>query len=438
MTGGTWTNQNKVRPGVYINFESEGQPVGAIGERGIVTMALPLSWGKSKSVITIESGEDIFNQLGYSIVSEQALLIREALKRAKTLHLYRLNEGSKATATAGGLTVTALYGGLRGNDLFVSVHKGIDDPTKFEVKTFVNSNEVDSQTISNASELKSNEWVSFNAEGELSETAGIPLSGGTDGTITNQDHIDYLAEIEKYPFNTMALVSEDTTLKELYATFIKRMREVEGNMAQVVMSNFPGADNEGVISVKNGVVLEDGTLLTSAQATAWTAGAEAAAEINESLTYTAYDGAIDVNPRYTNSEITKALQNGEFVFTYSNGTVIVEQDINTFTSFTPKKAKHWSKNRVIRVLDSINNDFHDIFSRYYIGKISNNEDGRNLFKNECINYLNKLQSIEAIQNFDSQTDIIVSKGNEIDAVYTELYVQPVDSLEKFYFKVYVR
>ncbi|MGE6261105.1 phage tail sheath family protein [Heyndrickxia sporothermodurans] len=438
MTGGTWTNQNKVRPGVYINFESEAQPVGAIGDRGIVTMALSLSWGKSKSVITVDSGEDIFDQLGYSIVSEQALLIREALKRAKTLHLYRLNEGTQATAIGGGLTVTALYGGLRGNDIFVSVQKVIDDPSKFEVKTFVNSNEVDAQTISDASELKSNEWVSFKAEEELSETAGFPLSGGTDGTVTNQDHIDYLSEIEKYQFNTMALVSEDATLKDLYSTFIKRMREVEGNMAQVVLSNYPSADNEGVISVKNGVVLEDGTLLSSAQATAWTAGAEASAEINESLTYTTYDGAVDANPRYTNSEIMKALQNGEFVFTYSNGAVIVEQDINTFTSITPKKAKHWSKNRVIRVLDSINNDFHEIFSRYYIGKISNNEDGRNLFKNECINYLNKLQSIEAIQNFDSQTDIIVSKGNDIDAVYTELYVQPVDSLEKFYFKVYVR
>src|SRR5690606_2328645 len=186
------------------------------------------------------------------------------------------------------------------------------------------------------------------------------------------------------------------------------------------------------------VVLEDGTILNNIQVTAWVAGATAGANVNESLTYAAYDGAVDVDERYTHTEIVQALKNGEFLFEYSDGRAIVEQDINSFTSFTPEKRQHFSKNRVIRVLDSIGNDLKRIFEQFYIGKVNNNVDGRNLFKNEIVNYMTVLENIGAIQNFDSQADVTVVQGNDVDSIYVELYVQPVDAIEKVYMQVIVR
>lgn len=438
MAAGTWVTQNKVRPGVYINFESVPKSLGTVGDRGIVTMALPLSWGEAKKIITIEAGEDPFNKLGYDITSSQLLLIREALKRAKTLLLYRLNIGTKATATIDNLTVTAKYGGVRGNDLSIVIQTNVDDPVKFDVKTLLNGKEMDVQTVATADELQDNNWVDFSGTGALNVTAGVNLTGGADGEVTNQDHMDYLSAIEVQDFNTMALTSDDPTLKSLYVSFVKRMREDEGKKIQVVMPNYPDADYEGVISVKNGVILSDGTVIDATKAVAWVAGATAGAEMNESLTYMAYDDAVDVDIRYTNTQIIEALNNGEFIFTPSDGKAIVEQDINTLTSFTSTKGKQFRKNRVIRVLDGIAVDFKRIFESYYIGKVNNNEDGRNLFKNECINYLTTLQNIAAIQNFDSQTDITVQQGSESDSVVVELYVQPVDSVEKLYFTIKIR
>lgn len=438
MAAGTWTTQNKVRPGVYINFESVPKPLGTVGDRGIVTMALPLSWGEAKKIITIEAGEDPFDKLGYDLASSQLLLIREALKRAKTLLLYRLNTGIKATATIDNLTVIAKYGGVRGNDLSIVIQTNVDDPAKFDVKTLLDGKEMDVQTVATIEELQDNKWVDFSGTGALSVTAGVSLTGGADGEVTNQDHMDYLAAIEVQDFNTMALTSDDPTLKSLYVSFVKRMREDEGKKIQVVMPNYPDADYEGVISVKNGVILSDGTVIDATKAVAWVAGATAGAEMNESLTYMAYDDAVDVDIRYTNTQIIEALNNGEFIFTPSDGKAIVEQDINTLTSFTPTKGKQFRKNRVIRVLDGIAVDFKRIFENYYIGKVNNNEDGRNLFKNECINYLTTLQNIAAIQNFDSQTDITVQQGSESDSVVVELYVQPVDSVEKLYFTIKIR
>lgn len=438
MAGGTWTTQNKDRAGVYINTVSEPKPLGTIGERGIVGMALQLPWGPEKKLITIEAGSDTFKTLGFDISDPTVLLVREALKRAKTLLLYRLNEGVKASATADALTVTAKYSGKRGNDISVVIQNNIDDPTKFDVKTLLDGIVQEIQTVSDIEGLKSNDWVTFSGTGTLTPSAGVPLTGGTDGTVTNADHTAFLQTLELQDFHTVALPLDDAQLKAVYTAFVKRLREDEGKKVQAVLVNHPTADYEGVISVKNGVVLSDGTQITPDKAVAWVAGATAGAEMNQALTYSAYDDAVDVSPRYTNSQIITALRNGEFLFTPSDGKAVVEKDINTLHSFTIDKSQKFSKNRVVRVLDGIANDIKRIFEQFYIGKVDNNDDGRNLLRSEIISYLTTLQNLNAIQNFDSQNDVIVLPGNDSDSVYVELPVQPVDSVEKIYMKVRVK
>jgi hypothetical protein len=439
MAGGTWITENKVRPGVYINFVSAQKALGTLGERGVVTMPLVLPWGPEKKVIEINANDNLFDKIGINITDPEALLIKEVFKRARTLLLYRANTGVKATATSGVLTATAKYSGTKGNKLSIVIQVNIEDETKFDVITLLDGKEVDKQElVGKVEQLVNNNFVNFSGSGDLAATAGIKLEGGTDGEVSNEDYTNYLAIIEPYEFNTMALPSKDATLKSVFVSFIKRLRDQEGKKVQLVVENYSVADFEGVISVKNGVVLADTTVVPAEKAVAWVAGATARANVNESLTYTAYDDAVDVDTRYTNSEIETALKAGEFVFVANKGTAIVEQDINTLTSFTSEKGKEFRKNRIIRVLDSIANDAKSIFDNYYIGKVNNNADGRNLFKGELIKYLNLLQDINAIQNFDAQTDVLVLPGAEIDAVRADLYIQPVDAIEKIYMKVEVR
>lgn len=437
MAGGTYTTQNKIRPGVYINFVSEGQLPGTLGERGTASIALNLDWGASKKMVTIVAGDNTQKTLGYDYTSSQMMLIREALKRAQKLIVYRLNDGEKSTVKAGVLTATARYGGIRGNQLTITVEKNINNETLFDVSTLLDGSSVDKQTVSNAKELVANDYVVFAGEGALTATAGAPLVGGTSAAATNADHTAYLAELEALEFQTVGLISDEASLKSVYAAYIKRLRNTEGKKVQAVLANYPNADQEGVISVKNGVVLTDGTVLDAKKSVAWVTGATAGTAVNSSLTYTAYDDAVDVNGKLTHSETEAALQKGEFVFTAVNDRAVVEQDINTFVSYTPEKARHFAKNRVVRVLDSIGNDMKRIFESYFIGKVNNNNDGRSLFRSQCIAYLDDLQNIGAVQNFNAQTDITVTAGNEVDSIVVELNVQPVDSVEKVYMKVKV-
>ncbi|MNB86510.1 Phage tail sheath protein [compost metagenome] len=439
MAGGTWTTQNKVRPGVYVDVSTHSGAIGTVGDRGIAALALVLSWGPAGEIITVTPQTEVLKLLGYDWSHASLLPVREALKRAGKLLVYRLNAGVKATATAGGVKATAVHGGTRGNDLTIVISSNIDDENKFDIKTLLQGTEVDRQTVASAAELADNAFVSFEENGSegLQAAASIPLAGGSDGTVTNLDHSSFLTKLEVQEFQTVGLLSEDNTLKSLYVSYVKRLRDTEGKKVQAVLADYATADYEGVVSVKNGVILSDGTVVDKVKAVAWTAGATAAAAVNESLTYQAYDDAVDADIRLSHSETEAALQDGNLLFTYSGSKAVVEQDINTLTSFTPDKGKVLSKNRVLRVLDAIAGDMKSIFESYFLGKVSNNEDGRALFWSQCASYMSDLQDLGAIENFNAQKDISVTAGRDGDSVVLEIAVQPVDSVEKVYMKVKV-
>ncbi|EID42858.1 phage tail sheath family protein [Parageobacillus thermoglucosidasius] len=447
MNGGTWTpGVEKERAGIYFRFFSAANERLSVGERGRVAIPLVLSWGEPKKFIEITGPDDVQKKIGLDISDPSLLLLREAKKRSKTVLAYRVNEGTKATATFGtGQTATAVYGGSKGNDITIVIGPNVLDSTKKDVTTFVGTKAVDKQTVADFGELKANGYVTFAGTGALSDTAGTKLTGGQDGIPTNLDYTDFLAAAETEYFDTIGLpVDGDEQLKTTFVSFIKRVRDEQGIKIVGVVPNY-AADYEGIINVTNGVVLPEKTL-TPAETVAWVAGASAGATINQSLTFVEYDGAIDVNPRFDNDEIIERLANGEFLFTYDprDKVAIVEKDINSFVSFTKEKDKKFQKNKIIRILDAINNDItrelkKEIKERKDRGSdIPTNDDGIQIVNTFVTIYMTELQNGGAIKNFNSQNDIQISINDDGDGFYINIGVQPVDSAEKFYFGVEVR
>lgn len=445
MAGGTWIEGvEKVRAGLYMNFRAKALERIKSGERGTVTVPLELNWGPAQSFIRIDTDADVKEKLGYDINEPEMLFIREAKKRAKTLLVYRLNTGDKATATSGTFTATAIFGGMRGNDVSIQTENHPDaketdtDPLRI-VTTLVGGREVDAQVAKLISELKPNAWVSF------SGTGGVPLidnplslANGKNNTVKTEDHTTYLGATETQHFDVIAYPVEENGLKQTFVAFIKRMREEEGKKIQGVVPNCD-ADYEGIINVVNGVVLSDGNMLKAKDAVAWVAGATAGASIIQSNTYSEYEGAVDANPRMKNSEIVESLKRGRFLFMHDGVKVKVEKDINSLVTYGQSKNGRFSKNRVLRVLDAIANDFSRVVNQNYIGKLDNNRDGQALLKEAANGYLRSLQDAGAIQNVDFIQDFTIDPAkSQGDEVYATLGVQPVDSMEKFYFSVEVR
>lgn len=375
------------------------------------------------------------------------LLVKEAKKKAATVLVYRLNEGTKASATIGtGVTATAVHGGSVGNTIKIVVQNNVLDATKKDVTVYAGIKQVAKQTVVNTSELKANKWVTFTGTGALTVSAGVSLTGGNEGTVANQDYADFLAAVESEYFNTIALpVDSDAELKTTLASFVKRLRDTNGVKVVGAIANYPG-DHEGIINVTNGAVLATGETLTPAQTTAWVAGASAGATMYQSLTFVEYAGAVDVSPRFDNDEAIARLKAGEFFLTFDGRakTVSVEKDINSFVSFTSEKDQRFSKNKIIRILDGIHMDLLSniramIKERKEKGSdIPANADGAQIIRAAVSIYLSELQTGGALTNFDPQVDINIRVTDAGDGFYIGYGAQPVDAAEKFYFDMEVR
>jgi len=343
---GTWTSQNKILPGAYINFLTNAPLSITVGDRGIVALLQKVSKGTKGEIYRITALDQ--SQWPEGVTAEDKLLVNEALKGAQTVLVYNLGADHVADDVEGAL-----------------------------------------ETL----------------QTEAFNVLCYPYDG--DGS---------------------------ATIKSAIQTWVEAMRDDEGVKIQAVLANHK-ADSEAIINVTQGVKLADGTELTPAQTTAWVAGVTAGARINQSNTGRKYVGAVDVVPRMTKSEMEEAVQNGEFIFKVDSAqNVTAVYDINSLTTITPEKGKQFTKNRLIRTIDGINNDIKTIFESNYVGKVDNNPDGRSLLRATLIEYFNELQRLNAIQNFQPE-DVTVSPGTESDAVVIDCYIQPVDSVEKIYITV---
>lgn len=345
--GGSWTSQNKILPGAYINFSTNVPLSITPGDRGTVVILQEVSVGTAGEMYEITALDT--SKYPANITDADKLFVNEALKNAQKVILYNLG------TVAGDATVLG----------------------------------------------------------------------------------DALAALKTVNFNVLVYPYDGAnydTNKPTITTWIKSMRDTEGVKTQGVLANHV-ADSEAIINVTQGVKLSDETTLTEAQTCAWVGGATAGANINQSNTGKKYVGAIDVVPRMTKSEMEAAITAGEFIFKVDSAqNVTAVYDINSLTTIEVDKGKQFTKNRVIRTLDGINNDIVEIFESNYTGKVNNNADGRSLLRATLIEYFNELQRLSAIQNFTAE-DVTVLPATDSDSVVINCYVQPVDSIEKMYITV---
>jgi len=349
----------------------------------------------------------------------------------------------KASVTVAGVgTVTAKTAGSAGNSLAVKFEKVTDGgDTTYNLKTYEGETLKDTSTAATIKGLSGNSYIDFAPVESPSldaDTEKLSLVGGVDGGIPSTALSSALAELQQHTWNTLAAPVSESTDKAQVKAYIKQLRDDEGTKVQAVIPQYD-ADDECIISGWNSYRLSDNSIVSVNDATFLIAGITAGASLIESNSGRVISDAIEVvsGPR-TNEDIIDGLNSGKFILSRrADGAIIVESDINSLHTLTPKKGYVFTKNRPLRVLDNIANDVKALFISSYLGKVSNDDDGRKIFKADLISYFNKLQSIGAIQNFDSEKDLTISAGEAIDAVVVECWVQPVDSMEKLYMKVNV-
>ncbi|WP_279080901.1 phage tail sheath C-terminal domain-containing protein [Lactobacillus apis] len=475
----SWKSENKRRPGAYINVVGKGNNNnGADIGRTLLPVSTQLNWG-AKGIIKLNSDSNFQALLGHDIDEPELQTLHEVLKGANTVLLLNNNDGTAASATEATLpwTMTAKYPGTLGNNLHVTVEK---NDSKVTVSTLFGTKVVDQQVIGvdKPNTLFDNDYVSFKLTSEmtpqppssgsdgndsngsdggkttkaskapvvmaskldqLSSDVTVDLTGGTTTPVKISDLLNDVLETEDYDVATTAGFPVDSPLHKQLVEEIKHLREDNDiKVRGVIPYTGDKVNYEGISTVANGVVLGDGTELDATVAAGFFAGASSSANAAKSLTYVEYPDAISAYPKFSNDRTIEALENGEIVFTTKrNETVVIEQDINSLTKVTAEKPVFFGKNRVVRTMDTIVTNTKRTFEDMFIGKITNNSTGRDLFKANRVSYLQGLADSDVISNF-KEDDITVEAGNDRDSIVVNLAITPLDSMEKLYMTMVVQ
>ena len=436
LGGGTWMTQNKVLPGTYINFTSRAKASATLSDRGYAAAPFALSWGPEGEVFAVTAGEFQTNSMkifGYAYDRPEMLPLREIFMHATTVYCWRLGTGKKASCDF----AEAKYAGVRGNDLKIVVAANADDTEMWDISTYLDGTCVDAQTVTKATELVSNEYVTFKASAALAATTGVSLTGGADATVTGADHQAFLNAIEAYAFNTLCCPVADATTVKLYNTYTKRMRDEIGAKFQLVAWQ-PNADYEGVIGVWNTATHANIENVDAHSLVYWMAGAQAGVAVNASLTNSKYDGELIVNTKYTQVELEAAIKAGKCMFHSVNGVTRVLADINTLVTLSDTKGEVFQSNQTMRVCDLFANDVAVLFNTRYVGIVPNDAPGRAHLWNNIVKIVRELEKLRAVENFDP--DILTcAQGESKGAVVCNVDgLDIINAMDKLYMSVIIQ
>lgn len=473
--GGTFLTQNKLEPGVFINFVSKDTARATVGDRGVVAMPIELDWGISGSVFTVESSDfesGCLKTFGYLSTADEMKWARDLFANAKKVYFYRVNTGGSvagAAVKAQSAIGTAKYYGTRGNSLKIGVRTNEGwtiENNLCDVRVTFDDIEVFYQAgVTSTTNLSACDYVDWTASVALSSYLGssmgryndTPLTGGANlaavlSTVANSNYQAALDAFESVNFNVLAYApyswyrytaegatNNNTIIKDLFATYTRRMRDDVGKKFQFVTHDYAAADYEGVISVENNLTGEAGTSTApySGNLVYWVAGAEAGCAINASCVNKKYDGEYSINCDYTNAAFRTMLAAGKFVFHKTGDNVRVMRDINTLTSYTTAKGEDFASNQTIRVIDALAMDIAAMFATYYLGTAQNDDTGRSMLAGDIVAYIRKLENLRAVEAFDEDA-LTVAEGETARSVVVNISeLDIVNAMEQLYMTVVV-
>lgn len=435
---GSFTNQDKILPGIYINVKGEAETGAALGSRGKVAVALELDWGTKNGEIMKVTAKQFYSEclklFGYNYYDDEMLVLREIFKGATEVYVYRLNGDGSLEATCENFA-KAKGTGKRGESIRIDVRDSVDYDGKYDVDTLLGGMIVDRQIGVTSATIKDNDFVTFlkDVEGFTLGVGTMSLGNGANGSLDTTDegvdvrsakHNDFLAKLEAYQVNVIGCVDKLMD-RSVYASWVKNQRDVYGNCIQAVLYDQP-ADHEGIINVDDSVDIVP-----------WVMGKSAGCELNASLQNVIYDGDVKPTKNYTQSELEEALLAGKFVLHKVGDTYRVLADINSLVTISGDKTEDLKMNQQIRVIDQINLDTSKIWVNAFLGKVPNNKSGRVSFWSRIITLLNEYVGMGAIEEFDSE-EVTVDEGTQRGSVVVMIPVQVATMLEKAYVTIVVQ
>lgn len=258
---------------------------------------------------------------------------------------------------------------------------------------------------------------------------------------------DAITALEPYDFNVLCCYTSTSADISAYITAVKSWRNA-GKKCQAVVYGGESTDTDVLAPDDEGIINVVSTITDSAatghELVAWVAGAEAGCAINKSCTNMIYDGEYTVKCNHTQTQLENCIKKpstgkggGQFVFHLVYGDVRVLEDINSLTTTSDDKGEDFRSNQTIRVIDQIANDIAKLFNTKYLGKIPNNASGRVSLWGDIVSHHRQLETIQAIEDFDSSL-VTVNQGQTKKSVVVTDVITVTNAMSQLYMTIVVQ
>ncbi len=452
MAIGTWVTQNKVRPGVYINYVFSDAELINYASDGVLALpyVLPLSPDEN-SVIEVTANtmkSKALDKYGVISGSDAYKYITTLLKYSSKLLLFSAGKGgTKAKLTVSSeFTATAKGAGIEGNKFAVEVLALKDKKQTFN--TYYNNELVAIQVYDFDSKTMSgeNDYVDIVVDGEtVTEAVPTVLAGGVDGEIDAKETLTamfaalscYELEIVSIPFD------EDKYDFSVVEDFIN---DYNANHVQKVVVVYPKTDDESASKNSEFVIavaaqtatLANGLVLDPLKLSTYVAAKEAGATYTDDLTFNLCDDIVSIN-ELSNEKVEQNIKMGVLNLSLrSDRSVVIEDDINTLVILSENQSSSLKANDTLRLLNNLSYRIVSFGENTIIGKKKVTETTLNLVKSFVIGIMNEYVEEQAIVNFDPNNDVQVVFGEQPDGILCTIAIQKTQSAKKLYFSIGVR
>lgn len=416
----------QILPGTQVEVVASDRAA-ELSVTGVVAMPLALDWGDKLTIIN--QGDSTKVSLGYDIADEKLKCVNEVMNGAGKLYLYRTNNsGVKASGTlATGITTTAKYSGVRGNDISVVIAAS---GANWKITTMLGTTEMDSQIVSDASKFVANDFIGITGTGTLT-AATVKLTGGTN--VDDTGAMDaFKAEMEKHEFNVLTYTGTDSAVVSDLISWTDKQRQ-KNNRIQFVEQ--PVASDDPAVYHSTSPGTTENYSLTAAEACATVAGILAKQGVAGSLThYNSITGWTDAE-HLTYEQQEARTQVGELLMIMLYGVPTVLYDINSLVTFTDTQPKDFHKGLIMRTLDKYAVDMQKLLDTKCIGKIRRSVNGKSQIKAMAAKMTtDSYLKPGYIENFTAD-DITIANGSDTDDIAVDAWIQVVDTVDKIHLRV---
>lgn len=119
-----------------------------------------------------------------------------------------------------------------------------------------------------------------------------------------------------------------------------------------------------------------------------------------------------------------------------DGALRLLEDINTFTNYSKYMNEDWSENEIVRICFQRAKDITSLFNKYYMQKVLNNPDGRNMLWADVVYHAEEVlqNQLGVLEGYEPE-DTTVEKGIQKGGVVIYDAITPVRTMNKLYMTI---